>query len=138
MRRPSKPSVRSVSAALAPAKLAPTMTYVCSPLIGGPRRQGHELLPCASVVSDQAAESRRHGAGAQLLDTAQRHAQVLRLQNHAHPLGRQLVVEPAGDLCGQALLELEVAREVLDHATELAESDEPLGREVPDVGHAVK
>src|SRR5918994_3448840 len=108
-RRPSKPSARSVSAAFAPARLAPTITNVWSALIGGPRRQSHELLPRACVVSHQTAERGGHGGGAELLDPAQRHAQMLGLQHHAHPLGRQLVLEPVGDLSGEALLELEVA-----------------------------
>ena len=80
---------------------------MCSLLMGCPR-QRHELLACARVVSDQTSERGCHRCGPQLLDPAQRHAQVLHLEDHAHTLGRQLVVEPAGDLCGDALLELEV------------------------------
>ena len=60
--RPAKPSWRRVSAALAPARLAPTITMVWFSLIlpgslsGVDPGQGEELLPGAGVVTEQTVE----------------------------------------------------------------------------------
>src|SRR5215208_7031900 len=124
--RPSKPSLRSVSAAFAPARLAPTMTWVWSVVMGASCCEGHELLACASVVSNQPVQRGGHGLGPELLDSAQRHAQVLGFQDHADALGRELALQPAGDLRRQAFLDLQVAGEALHHAPELAEAHDPL------------
>src|SRR5215207_5853094 len=102
--RSSKPSPRRVSAAFAPARLAPTITNVWSLLMRCPRRQGQELLACTGVIAHAAVQRRRHRLGAELLHATQRHAQVLSLQNHSDALGLQLARKPAGDLGGQALL----------------------------------
>src|SRR5215218_6621531 len=136
--RPSKPSWRRVSAALAPARLAPTMMWVWLLVMGCPRGQGQELLAGAGVVADEAVERRGHGLGAQLLNAAQRHAQVLGLQDDPDASGFELALEPVGDLRGQPLLDLEIAAEELDDAAELAEADDPLARQIPDVGDAVE
>src|SRR6187401_2949122 len=99
--RPSKPSSRRVSAALAPVRLAPTIANVWSLVMGCPRRQGQELLAGTGVVAHTAVQRRGHGLGAELLHAAQRHAQVLGLQDHPDPPGLELALEPAGDLRGQ-------------------------------------
>jgi hypothetical protein len=54
---------------------------------------------------------------------------MLGLQHHADALRLELGLQPAGDLRGQPLLDLQVAREQLDDATELAQTDDPLGRQ---------
>src|SRR5215212_2268960 len=136
--RPSKPSSRSVSAAFAPARLAPTITWVWSLLMDSSLRKGQELLAGAGVVAHEAAERRRDRGGPQLLDAAQGHAHVLRLEHHAHALGLELPVKPIRHLDGQPLLDLEIAAEVLDHAAELAEPDDPLIRQVAHVRNAVE
>src|ERR671937_1901077 len=95
--RPSKPSSRRVSAALAPARLAPTITNVC--ILGSPSfRQGEKFLPRARVLAHEAVECRGDRPRAWLLDAAQRHAQVLGLDNHADALGLQVVLQPVGHL----------------------------------------
>src|SRR5215213_9438481 len=104
--RSSKPSARRVSAALAPARLAPTITNVRSLVMGCPRGQGQELLAGTGVVAHGAVQCRGHRLGAELLDSAQRHAQVLGLEDHPDTLGLELALQPAGDLRGQALLDL--------------------------------
>src|ERR687897_637787 len=134
-RRPSKPSVRRVSAAFAPARPPPTMTNVLGSDTAS-SGQGQELVARALVVAQVAVERRGDGARAGLLDPAQRHAQVLCLQDDADALGRQVLVEPAGDLRRQALLDLQGAREQLDHARELGQPDDALPRQVADVGDA--
>src|SRR3712207_776297 len=135
MTRPSNPRSRSVSAALAPASPAPTMTNGSRSATAS-SSQGQELLARARIVAAEAVERRRDGPRSGLLDAAQRHAHVLGLEHHADALGLQVAVEPAGDLGGQALLDLEIAREELDDACELRQADDPLAWEVADVGDA--
>ena len=65
------------------------------------------------------AESLLDGPRTELLHPAQRHAEMLCLEHHADALGPQVVVEPAGDLRREPLLDLEVAREQLDDARQL-------------------
>jgi hypothetical protein len=50
---------------------ATTITNVRSLAMGGPRRQGQELLACAGVVADKALQCRGDGLGAGFLDAAQ-------------------------------------------------------------------
>src|SRR5215218_10845097 len=130
--RPSNPSSRSVSAALAPARLAPTITCVCSLLMGTPLGKGQELLAGTAVVADLSAKRRGDGLGAELLDAAEGHAHVLRLEDDSDSLRLQLTLEPIGDLRREPLLDLEVAAEELDHPAELAEPDDPLARQIAD------
>ena len=47
-------------------------------------------------------------------------------------------MKPAGDLRGQALLDLQVAGEQLHDATELAQADDPIPGEIADVRHPVE
>src|SRR4051812_35648494 len=124
--RPPKPSVRSVSAAFAPASEAPTTTMVCCSALMArpPRGEVEELLPGAGVVADHPAQGRGDGPGAGLLAPPQRHAQVLGLEDHAHAERIELPFEPVGDLRRQALLDLERAREQLDDAAQLAQADD--------------
>ena len=78
------------SAAYAPARLAPTMMWVWSLVMGCPRGQGQELLAGAGVIAHQAAQRPGDGLGAELLHAAQRHAQMLGLQDDANALGLEL------------------------------------------------
>ena len=71
-----------------------------------------------------------------LLDAAQGHAQVLCLEHDADALRRELALQPVGDLRGQPLLDLQRSGEGLDHARELGQPDDPLARQVGDVGDA--
>src|SRR3954447_10811065 len=133
--RPSKPCIRSASAALAPAMPPPTMTWVLGSGMAV-SCQCEELLARAGVVADAPQQRRGDGARARLLDAAQGHAQVLGLEDDADALAAQLVVEPVRDLGGQALLHLQGAGEVLDDAGELGQPDDPLTGQVADVGDA--
>src|SRR4051794_40051456 len=56
--RPSKPSARRVSAALAPARLAPTITKVFSAVMACPCCRGEELPAGPGVISALAAHAR--------------------------------------------------------------------------------
>src|SRR5688572_29770189 len=103
--RPSKPSSRSASAAFAPARPAPTITWV-SALMSGPPGERQELLPCPWVVAHQSAQRRGDRLRARLLHAAQGHAEVLGLEHDADALGLELLFQPARDLGRQPLLEL--------------------------------
>ena len=106
--------------------------------MGCPRGQGQELLAGAGVVADEAAQRRGHGLGAELLHAAQRHAEVLGLENDADALGFELELEPVGDLRGQPFLDLQIAGEELDDAAELAQADDPLVGQIADVRDPVE
>src|SRR5215212_7947777 len=113
--RPSKPSSRRVSAALAPARPAPTITNVfwSDTASSG---QGQELLARARVVAHEPVQGGRDGARAGLLHAPQRHAHVLGLDDDADALRLEVVVQPPRHLRGQPLLDLQVAGEELDDA----------------------
>ena len=92
--RPSKPSSRRVSAALAPARPAPTITNVR--WSGG---HGHSPSSRARNSCRVRGSSRTSPWSAdvtvrapELLHAAQRHAQVLGLQDDADALGRELLL----------------------------------------------
>jgi hypothetical protein len=53
---------------------------------------------------------------------------VFGFDDHAYTSRRQLGVEPVGNLCGEPLLDLKVAREQVDDAAELGESDDSIAR----------
>src|SRR4051812_15868387 len=133
--RPSKPSARSVSAALAPARPAPTITWVrdSATVASG---QGKELLTGAGIVADEPVQRRGDRAGAGLLHPAQRHAEVLGLEHDADALRLELIAQPSGDLCRQSLLHLQVAREQLDDPRKLRQPDDAVARQVADVRDA--
>ncbi len=58
--------------------------------------------------------------------------------DHAYAAWPQPLLHPVGYLSRQALLNLEVAGEQIDDATELGEADNPLAGKVRDVCRAVK
>ena len=70
------------------------------------------------------------------LHAAQRHAQVLGLDDHADAHRSQVGVEPVGDLLGQPLLHLRAVREQLDHPGQLGQPEDPVAGQVADVRHA--
>src|SRR3712207_1256069 len=66
--------------------------------------QRKKLLAGALVLAQVPMERRRDRARTGLLHAAQRHAHVLGLEHDADAARRQMLVEPAGDLRGHALL----------------------------------
>src|ERR1700733_9550182 len=111
--RPAKPSSRSVSAALAPARAAPTITklpssgvitlaLLVSRTATGPSWsspcQAEELGPRPRIVAHQALECRGHRLGSVGAHAAQRHAQVFGLEHDTHTLGLQGVRNEGGHL----------------------------------------
>ena len=63
---------------------------------------------------------------------------MLGLQDDADARGFELLLQPAGDLLRQPLLDLQVACEELDDASELRQPEDPVPREVADMGDPVE
>src|ERR1035441_7399952 len=103
-----------------------------------PSGEAQELLARARVVPDEPMQRRGDGLRARFLHAAQGHAQMLGLEYHAHPLWLKLLMQPAGDLDDESLLELEIAGEEVNHAGELGQAEDPIGRQVGDVSDAMK
>ena len=95
-----------------------------------------ELLAGTWILAHEAVQRRRDRPRAGLLDTAQRHAEVLRLEHDADAARRQMRLQPVGDLLRQALLHLQVAREQVDDPGQLRKADDPVAGQVADVRDA--
>ena len=67
---------------------------------------------------------------------ADAHAHVLGLEHDPHALGREVLLQPAGDLLGEPLLHLQPAGEQLDDARQLGQPEDPVARQVGDVRDA--
>src|SRR3954468_13367360 len=139
--RPSKPSARRVSAALAPASPAPTTTTPSGPVMGcrplgrwWARRspaaagEGEELRPGAGVLAQQPAQGRGGGPRAEGPDPAQGHAQVLGLDDDADAARGERLLQPVGDLLGEPFLELQVPGEQLDDPGQLGQPEDAVPR----------
>src|SRR5437763_12581985 len=100
--------------------------------------QCEELLTRAAVVTQHAMHSGRDRSRALGPDAAQRHAEVLCLDDHADALGCELLIEPIGDLLGQPLLHLQATGEHLDNASEFGQSEYSTVGDVAHVGCSVK
>src|SRR5580704_9835646 len=141
---PSKPSSRRVSAALAPARLAPMMTNPRSSVMTIPSRwrrsllagrgpwpasaagagQGQEFGPGALVVAYRAVQGRGDRAGSRGAHAPQGHAQVLGFEHHADAPRTEVLVQPMRDLRRQPLLDLQPPGKVLDHPGELGQPED--------------
>jgi hypothetical protein len=67
---------------------------------------------------------------------AQRHAEVLRLDDNTDAARREVALNPVGDLLRQPLLYLRPAREHLDNACQLRQPEDAPARELADVRDA--
>jgi hypothetical protein len=63
---------------------------------------------------------------------------VFCLEDNPSSLWFELRLKAVSDLCGQALLQLQVTGDLLHHARELRQSDDPLGGQIGDVGNAIE
>ena len=73
-----------------------------------------------------------------LFDAAHHHAEMARLDDYSYALGFDDFLDGLGDLCGEALLNLQTAREHFDQARDFAQADDPAVRDVGDVHLAEK
>ena len=96
-------------------------------------QQAQELVPRLGARLEAPQHAARDGGGAGLLDAAHHHAQVLGLHDDGDALGPEDVHDGAGDVLGEALLDLEAARVDLCYARELGEADDAGGGYVADV-----
>src|SRR5687768_14988826 len=101
--RPAKPTSRAASAALAPARLAPTMARVLEVIMVapgcGPGRcgrsssrqpcEGEELGAGSGVLTKDPVERRGHGQAPRRLHPPEGHAEVLGLEHHTDALGAE-------------------------------------------------
>src|SRR5450756_1053754 len=162
--RPSKPSARSVSAALAPARLAPTIMNVWSVamwhflLLSSGSDSGHalhrgcmnmqvrawredcracqreELLARTCVLAQHAMHGRGNRLRSPGLDPPHGHAHVLGLDHDTDSLGGEVLLKPVRHLDRQTFLHLKVAGEQLDNAGQLRQAEDAFARQVADVG----
>lgn len=86
----------------------------------------------------RAAQRARERDGVLLLHAAHRHAKVARLGDDHHAFGLEWPHQRIGDLLREALLELKAARQEIDQARDLRESDDAAPRQVADVHRAVE
>ena len=56
-------------------------------------------------------------------------------EHHSHAFGGEVLLQPVGNLLGQAFLDLEVAGEELDDPGQLGQPEEPFAGQVADVRH---
>ena len=83
------------------------------------RGQPQELVSGPLVVEEDTAHGRSDRLGVLLLNAPHHHAQVIGLDDDAHPQRLRRVPYRLGDLLGESLLNLEPAGEHLDHASRL-------------------
>src|SRR5579871_4332133 len=95
-----------------------------------------ELLARRHRVAHYAEHGGSHHGGVLLLDAAHHHAQVARLDHHADAPGADRVHHHLRDLLGQALLQLQPAREHVHQPRELAHPEYPALRDIADVAAA--
>ena len=145
--RPSKPSSRSASTALAPARPAPTIDERACIGHGGLLRSGSQRRRVAgerrrtrrASARRRAASVQRRGDGACVPAARTPRSvmqQVLGLDDHADTARREVGLQPVGDLLGQPLLDLRAAGEQLDDPGELRQPEDPLAGQVADVRDA--
>ena len=96
--------------------------------------QGEELGP-GGGFAELAVQCRGDCRGAGGRDAANRHAQVLGLDDDTDTAGCDLFLEPVGDLLGQSFLHLGAAGEQLDNSGQLGQAEYPVPGEIADVGH---
>src|SRR5438445_5407241 len=111
----------------ADAKFAATLSPV-----GALANEGQEFAARFVFLAEATQHGRRHSRGVLLLDTAHHHAEVARLNDHADTLGLDDFLDSLCDLGGEALLDLQAAREEFDQPWNFAEADDFAVR---NVGH---
>src|SRR5690606_22356411 len=97
------------------------------------RRQPQELLARAKILQEDAPHRTRDRLRVLLLHAPHHHAEVVRLDHHAHALRLEDVPDRLRDLVRHPLLHLEPPGEHLHDPGELRESHDPPVRNVRDV-----
>ena len=137
--RPSKPSVRSASAVLAPASPAPTMANVrCAQSWPTRPRRGADPARARNSARDRGSRAVcRAGSRWWCSCRGPTPRSVMHMCSASittpTPRGCSCVLQPVGDLPGQPLLYLRPAGEQLDHPGQLGQAQDPLARQVADV-----
>src|ERR1700757_3081459 len=106
--------------------------------VGALADQGEEFGAGFFGVAEAAQHRAGNGRGVLLFYAAHHHAEMARFDDHAHALRFDDLLDGLGDLRGEALLNLEAAREKFDEARNLAESNHAALGDVGDVHLAEK
>jgi hypothetical protein len=96
--------------------------------------EAHGLLTGTLVLGVDAAHGTGNGHAPGLLDSPDRHTEVVGLHDYYGTLSFQPLVKGVGYLSRQALLDLRAAGVTLHHPGELGQSHDPTVRYVADVG----
>src|SRR5712692_9521939 len=103
-----------------------------------PAHQRQKLIPRLLIVTERAEHGAGHRRAVLLLHAAHLHAEMAGFDNHANTLWSDFFLDGLGDLAGHALLNLQAAREHVNHAGNLAEPQHTLVRQLGHVGLAEK
>src|ERR1700730_221113 len=97
-----------------------------------------EFVAGLFVVAELTEHSAGHGLTVLLFYTAHLHAKMPGFDDDADALRSDFFFDGLGNLAGHALLNLQAAGEHVDQARDLAETDDPLARQIRDVGFSEK
>src|SRR5438067_1032947 len=86
-----------------------------------PAHEREKLVSGLLIVTESAEHGASDGLPMLLFHSAHLHAEMAGFDNHADTLRSDFFLDGLGDLAGKALLNLQAAREHVDHAGDLAE-----------------
>src|SRR5687767_7488375 len=99
-------------------------------LRGAPGNEGQKLLSGSEVVAENAGYRRGHHGRVLLLHAAHHHAEMARLDHHAHAFGIDRFHDLARNVLGESLLKLQPARVDVDQPRKLAHAEHLAIRDV--------
>src|SRR5438552_9628329 len=101
--------------------LVEPVAYLKSELGILPAHEREKLVAGLLIVTESAEHGASDGLPMLLFHSAHLHAEMAGFDNHADTLRSDFFLDGLGDLAGKALLNLQAAREHVDHAGDLAE-----------------
>ena len=115
------------------ARSSASFSSAIRPILEATARESEELLARSMIASEQPAYGTRDRLRVLLLDAAHHHAQVDGLDNDAHAVRLERVLDGLRDLLRQPLLHLKSACEDIHDPRELAQPHDPTVGDVRDV-----
>ncbi len=100
--------------------------------------EGQKFVARLLVVAEAAEHGAGHGLAVLFFDAAHLHAKVARLDDYPNAFGADFFLNGGGNLAGEALLDLQAAREHIDEAGDFAQADNALVGQIRDVALAEK
>src|SRR5229473_3689660 len=95
-----------------------------------------KLVASLLIVTEGPEHGASHGRTVLLLHAAHLHTQMASFDDYADALRSDFFLDGLRDLAGHALLNLQAARKHIDHASDLAEPQNPLVRQIGHMGLA--